>query len=436
MPITVIQGEQRGDEAKGRFVDLLAGDPETEIVARYGGGQNAGHTIVTPEGDELKLRLIPSGIAQDTENIIGAGTVLHPETLLEEFDHVRSFGFSISPDNLKIDRAAHLVLPMHVYLDEIREVGSGAQGSTKNGIAQAYGDKFLRKGVRAESILDQRDHILRLIWDGVVELNPAREEVELEPMDPDEVSSRYDNSLHVLGAFVTDTVTYLNDRLDGDNPARVIAEGAQGYQLDIDGGMYPFTTSSFTGATGASSGLGVSPTQIDRIIGVSKGVQSHVGGGPFVTEIFDPDLLTQLHGDLTAQDAEMGTVTGRLRRLGHLDLVGIKLAQRINGTHEIGLSKLDWVNRFGPELKVAVAYNYLGEEITVAPRGAYALEQCQPIYETLPGWSEDISHVRKFGDLPSAAQDYIRFIEEQTQRPITMIGVGARRDEVIDRRAA
>lgn len=432
MAVDVIVGLQRGDEGKGRFVDMLA--EEHDIVARFNGGNNAGHTVVLPDGRELALHLVPSGIAHlHTMNVIGNGTLVNPVKLVEEITDIESKNIEVSRKNLKISSGAHLILPHHIYEDEIRESGIGGQGSTKSGIAQVASFKSLRKGARLEIIKNDPQELLSLIYEALLLQRPLREEADLEPIDEGEVADEYVKCAKKLGAFVTDTVFYLNQELRKDRPARVLAEGAQAFLLDIDHGMYPFTSSSSTTTGGVCTGLGIPPHFIEKVTGIAKAVQSHVGGGPFVTEITNPELLVQLHGDVTTVDAERGTTTGRVRRLGYLDLPQIRRAQMVDGddTQEMALSKLDWVPRNGEEVKVCVAYERKGRRLEIAPDAGYKLEQSTPVYESLPTWEENIQDVRHFGDLPENAQAYVRFIEEHTEVPITMIGVGPRRDQVI-----
>jgi adenylosuccinate synthase len=432
MPITVIVGEQRGDEGKGRFVDMLA--ESHDIVARFNGGNNAGHTVVLPDSRVLKLHVVPSGIAYPhIVNVIGNGTLIHPVRLNEEIASIEAQGIKVSPDNLKISSAAHLITPAHVSADEIREAGAGRQGSTKSGIAQVAAAKYMRTGVRVEMIHDQPDELHEYIVQGLKEQRDARQKVELSSIDEIAVADEYMESALKLSVYSQDTTLYLNRMLRSDSPARVLAEGAQAYWLDIDHGMYPFSTSSSTTTGGVATGLGVPPYIVTRVVGVSKAVQSHVGDGPFVTEIHDKEVLSVLHGDMESVDAEKGTTTGRIRRLGYLDLPAIRRAQMVNGTHEMALTKLDWVSRFGREVKVCVAYKCNSNTMSVAPDAAHKLEQCTPVYETLPGWDEPIQDVRTFSDLPAAAQRYIEFIEQQTGVHVSMIGVGPQRDQVITR---
>ncbi|MCA9308920.1 adenylosuccinate synthase [Candidatus Saccharibacteria bacterium] len=430
MPVTVIVGEQRGDEGKGRFADMLA--DEHDIVARFNGGANAGHTVVLPDGRDFALHLLPSGIAHPhAVNVIGNGTVVDPIKLNIEIADASEKGVDIDEGNLMISSAAHLILPHHISLDELREVGSAKQGTTKSGIAPVYADKAMRSGVRMEVINNDIDRLVNIVASKIEETNEQRCAAGLDVIDVNEVTDRYITNAVLLGRFTTDTALYLNRRLkQGD---RVLAEGAQAFLLDIDHGMYDAVTSSSTTVGGVMTGLGVSHQHIDRVIGVSKAVQSHVGGGPFATEITDEGVLERLHGRLDQVDSETGTTTGRKRRLGHLDLAAIKRAQMTNGTGEMVLTKLDWVSRYGETVLICTGYERKGKSLEVSPDAAYKIQQSTPQYTELPTWQQDISAIRDFGDLPPEAQRYVEFIEETVDVPVTMIGVGPRRDQVIVR---
>jgi adenylosuccinate synthase len=434
MAVDVVVGLQRGDEGKGRFVDMLA--EEHDIVARFNGGANAGHTLVLPDDRVLKLHQVPSGIQYDhIQNVIGRGTYLDPVRLVAEIDDIESKDIEVSRKNLKICGGSHLILPQYISDDEIREAGDGKQGSTKSGIAQVAAFKYLREGVRTEIIKNDPEKLRELILIGLAAQTAIRAEIGLEPIDADEVAEEYVASAKGLGQFVTDATFFLNTRLS--EGARVLAEGAQAFWLDVDHGMAPFTTSSSTTSGGVSPGLGVPPQSIDKVTGIIKATQSHVGGGPFVTEIKpdeEPELLSRLYGDNKAIDAEFGATTGRQRRLGHLDLPAIRRANMVNGTTAMALTKLDWLARYGDEIPVCVSYERKGKTLEVSPDSARKLEQSTPNYEYLPAWEEDIQDVREFDDLPENAQNYIKFLEEKTGVPITMIGVGPRKEQVIDRR--
>jgi adenylosuccinate synthase len=432
MAVDVIVGLQRGDEGKGRFVDIAAKD--YDIVARFNGGNNAGHTVVLAGGDVLKLHLIPSGIAHEgVVNVIGNGTLVNPTKLVEEIAMVESKGIKVTTDNLKISSSAHLILPHHIAEDEIREASTEGQGSTKSGIAQVSASKALRTGVRVEMITSDLKSLHTAVLDNLIAQKPARMAAGLEAIDEKKVADEYIAESAKLKDFITDTVVYVNMALARPTPARILAEGAQAFLLDIDHGMYPFTTSTSTTSGGVAQGLGLPPSAIGIVTGVAKAVQSHVGGGPYITEVTDKDELTRLHGDMTKIDAEYGTTTGRIRRLGYLDLPQIRRANMVNGTTSMILSKVDWVPRYGEQIKVCVAYEKDGKRLDVAPDSAIAIETSKPIYEMLPNWTENIQNIRSFSDLPKAAQEYIEFIEKQTGTPISILGVGPEPDQIIIR---
>jgi adenylosuccinate synthase len=431
MPVTVIEGEQRGDEGKGRFVDMLM--PDFDIGARFNGGDNAGHTVVAPSGEVFKLHSLPTAIVHEhAKSVIGNGTVINAARLATEMTTLREQGIDIGTHNLLISGGAHLTLPHHIAQDEKREQGSDAQGSTKSGIAQVYAAKAARVGVRASIIRNNPEELLEIAYDGL-RAQAAEDQADRTAAEDQETARHYVDCAVRLGEYVTDTVLFVNNSLHKGK--HILAEGAQAFLLDIDHGMYPYVTSSSTTSGGATTGLGVPPQAIERVIGVTKAVQSHVGGGPFVTEITDPVVLRSLHGDMTMVDAERGTTTGRTRRLGYLDIPQIRRSQMINGTGEMALTKLDWVPRFGEVIPVCVAYRREGSSrpLALAPDAAYKLEQSTPIYTYLASWQEDIQSIREFEALPTNAQRYIEFIEKFTGVPITMIGVGPQRDQVIVR---
>lgn len=430
MAVDVIVGLQRGDEGKGRFVDIAAKD--YDIVARFNGGNNAGHTVVLANGDVLKLHLVPSGIAHSgVVNVIGNGTLVNLVKLVEEIASIESKGIKVTSENLKISSSAHLIIPSHIFDDEIREAGAGSQGSTKSGIAQVSAAKALRIGVRAEMLKDDPEGLKTAIYDALMVQKPLREAAGLPGIDERAVADEYVDSTKHLATFITDTVVYVNEALRRETPARVLAEGAQAFLLDIDHGMYPYTTSTSTTSGGVASGLGIAPSHIAKVTGVAKAVQSHVGGGPYITEVTDVDELARLHGDMTTVDAEYGTTTGRKRRLGYLDLPQIRRANMINGTNEVILSKVDWVPRYGDQIKICVAYEKNGQRIEVAPDSAIAIEQSTPIYESLPSWTDDIQSVRNFADLPAEAQRYVEFVESKLDVKVSILGVGPDPDQII-----
>jgi len=435
MPLNVVYGAQRGDEGKGRFVDKLA--EEHDIVARFNGGNNAGHTVVLPDGRDLALHQMPSGIAHDhIVNVMGNGVLVNPEKLVEEIASIEERDIEVGEHNLKISSGAHLILPHHIYADRIREASVERQGSTGSGIAPVAADKAMRSGVRTEMINYDLNGLFEMICHGLKAQRYERRVLGLEAINEIDVAKEFVDTAKKLGSYLTDTTVYINQELSKSKPARVLAEGAQAFLLDVDHGMWPFTTSTNTTTGGVCTGLGVAPHYIEYKTGVVKAVQSHVGGGPFVTEIHDPEILEPLHGDMSTIDAEKGTTTGRTRRLGYLDIAQIRRALMVNGgnyRHNLAVAKLDWVPRFGPIVKVCVEYDYQGQAHDIAPASAHALKQCKPVYEEIPTWEENIQDVRYFEDLPKNAQKYIHFIEEETGVHVEMIGVGPQRDQVIER---
>jgi len=427
---TIIHGNHRGDEGKGRITDEEAATHD--IVARFGGGQNAGHTVSTGE-HELSLHILPSGIAHEGKmNVIGNGCVIDPVGAMDELEQVEASGISIGLDNLRISSAAHLVLPHMISQDEIRDAGPNGQGSTKRGIAQTYAAKHMRTGKRVEDINHSRDELVEAAREGLLRQADERKQAGLEPLDVDREIERFIAAAIEIGRYSTDTPLLLNRLLsEGEN---ILAEGAQAYSLDIDHGMYPFTTSSGTSALAAPQGLGVPAKHFSRIIGVAKLTQSHVGGGPFVTEICDKELAEQVRGPEGEIDSEFGKSTGRPRRVGHLDIPSLRRSQITSGDTETAVTKLDLVKRYGEMVAICVSYEMNGDTLDVAPSSAMKLAKCTPIYEHLPVWQDDIEDIREYEKLPVEAKSYIEFIEELTGIPITAIGVGYQRDQIIRRR--
>lgn len=426
--LDVVVGLQRGDEGKGRFVDLVAGD--YDIIARGNGGANAGHTVI-PEGMEpLALHQVPSGIAYPNKlNIIGGGVYLDPRLLKSEINAIRKAGIAVSSSNLLISDTAHLVMPHHVGLDALREGGDKAQGSTKSGIAYVAAEKYLRQGVRLESI-DQPKMLLELACDGLAQLNeqlPADQRQSKTELLA--IAEAWLKTTESLKEYLADTVQIINDKLDSGN--QILAEGAQAYWLDINHGMYPAVTSSSTTVAGLIDGLGVSAKHLGKVTGVAKAIKSHVGGGPMVTHITDPELEDTVRGQFGKTDSEYGATTRRPRRIGYPDLVELRNAIRGNGVDELAISKLDHVPRYGDKLQVATSYTYDGVERRTAPTSVAALEVCSPNYRQCPNWTEDISAIRKYGALPEAAQSFVQLFETELDVPVTKIGVGPERGQII-----
>ncbi|MFO8231029.1 MAG: adenylosuccinate synthase [Longimonas sp.] len=426
MPVSIVIGSQWGDEGKGKIVDLLSND--VDVVARYQGGANAGHTICWDD-QEFVLHLIPSGIFHDgVDCVIGNGVVLDPKAVIEEIEQIEALGYPVE-GRLHISHNAHVIMPHHKAIEAAQEQGrksdtdDDAIGTTGRGIGPAYADKFARTGIRVVDLLD-RD-VLRTKLTRAIEAKNAllKQVYGANQLDVDAIVEEYVELDQKIDPYVTDTAQLLGRALDNDK--HVLAEGAQGSLLDIDFGSYPFVTSSHPTAGGCSTGLGVSPVHVNRIIGIAKAYCTRVGNGPFPTE-----LENEMGEHLRKVGAEFGATTGRPRRCGWLDLVALRYTTMINGFTELVITKLDVLSGLD-EIKVCVAYQYDGKETQRFPSEAHTLERITPVYETLPGWDEDISDARHWSDLPSAAQDYLRFVEEHSRAPIGSVSIGPRRDQII-----
>jgi adenylosuccinate synthase len=417
VPATVIVGAQWGDEGKGKIVDLLAQD--ADLVCRYQGGPNAGHTIVV-DGETYKIRQIPSGIVAGKPSAIGAGCVVDPAVLTAELDELEARGH-LTAGLLFVSGNAHLVMPWHVALDGARErrLGRLQIGTTRRGIGPAYADKATRIGIRVQDLLDPK--ILRQKLElAVAEKNVWLERVyELEPFDVEEVVVSHLEYAARLGPYVADTSLLVDRGLRrGDS---VLFEGAQGTLLDLDHGTYPFVTSSSPIAAGAAVSFGIGPRRIDEVVGVAKAYVTRVGEGPFPSEI-----------DGSANDRvreigqEFGTVTGRERRCGWLDLVALRFAVRVNGITSLALTKLDVLSAF-EELPVCVRYRLPdGSETEEFPAHQSDFHHCRPVYETLPGWQESLTD-----GLAKAARAYVEFVEQELGVEIALVGTGAERERVV-----
>jgi len=428
MPLDIIVGAQWGDEGKGRIVDLLAA--QADIVARYNGGDNAGHTV-TVGGQTFKLHLIPSGIIHThTVGMIGNGVVINPATLLEEMDRLKAAGIDVDPNRLNISYAAHLITPVHLALDAAQESarGRGMIGTTLRGIGPAYTDKVARAGIRAGLMLSM-DQFAQAIRDQVEAANLRLERLyEASPLDVDTVQEQFIAYARQLAPYIKNVSGLLIENLARGR--RVLAEGAQGTLLDLDHGTYPYVTSSHPIAAGALVGLGLGVGCVERVIGVTKAFQTRVGSGPFPTEVSD-EIARQLRGSGEHPWDEFGTTTGRPRRVGWLDIVLLRYAVRVNGLTELALTKLDILS--GLELiRLCVAYRF-GEQVHQdLPFGPADLSPFQPIYEELSSWKEDLRQVRRWEDLPRAARNYILRIEELCGVPIRLVSVGPERQQVVE----
>ena len=423
MPVTVVVGTQWGDEGKGKITDLLS--DSADLVMRYQGGNNAGHTVVVGK-ERFALTLIPSGVlSPQVTPVIGNGCVVDPAVLLEEMAMLRSRGVDTS--RLRISGNAHLIMPYHRKLDAAIERYLGRQqiGTTKRGIGPAYQDKFSRHGIRLQDLFDPKIFTQKLET-ALKNKNKLLVKIynQLE-MLADPIIDEYLHYADELRPYVADTSLLIWEAINEGK--QVILEGAQGTLLDIDHGTYPFVTSSSPTAGGATIGAGIGPKSIDRVLGVAKAYISRVGSGLFPTELQD-----EIGDKMVAIGGEYGTVTGRRRRCGWLDMVALRYAVRVNGLTDIALTKLDVLSHFD-KIRVCVGYDALGERHEEFPRQQRTLYKCQPVYEEFPGWNEDISSVRQFKDLPKEARQYIQYIEEHTGIGVSIISVGPSRSATLFR---
>ncbi|WP_258358793.1 adenylosuccinate synthase [Moorella sulfitireducens (nom. illeg.)] len=421
MAAVVLVGAQWGDEGKGKVTDYLA--EKAEVVVRYQGGSNAGHTVMVGER-EFKLHLVPSGILYPGKLcLIGNGVVVDPAVLVQELDGLAERGVDTS--GLRISDRAHLILPYHKGLDAAEEErrGEARIGTTKRGIGPAYVDKTSRTGIRVGDLLDWeefRDKLAR----NLAAVNEVLAKIYDRPgYELEAILDEYAGYAGCLRPLIADTGRLVNGALQEGR--KVLFEGAQGTLLDLDQGTYPFVTSSYPTAGGACIGAGIGPTKINKVLGVAKAYTTRVGAGPFPAEI-----TGSLGDTLREQGREYGTTTGRPRRCGWLDTVILRHAAEVNSLTGIALTKLDVLTGIEP-LRICTGYRYGGEILRDFPARLKVLEQCEPVYEELPGWHEDITKARTLADLPAACRGYIRRIEELAGVPIHLIAVGPRRDETI-----
>ncbi|MFA5844706.1 MAG: adenylosuccinate synthase [Coriobacteriia bacterium] len=420
----VLLGAQWGDEGKGKITDLLADD--FDYVVRYQGGNNAGHTVIHG-GRTLKLHLIPSGVMYaHITPVIGNGCVIDPKVLLDEMDSIERDG--LSTHKLLISCNAHLIMPYHRDLDGAseRRLGKLEIGTTRRGIGPAYMDKSSRMGLRIQDLTDEK--IFRAKLDAaLVEKNDILTKVYgLKPYTVDEIAEEYLGYAERITPHIAETSALINRALRSDQ--WVLFEGAQGTLLDIDHGTYPFVTSSNSTAGGACTGVGVGPRMIDRVLGITKAYITRVGSGPFPTELTDEigEHLTQVGG-------EFGTTTGRRRRCGWYDAVIVRYAVQVNGLSDLVVTKLDVLSDLD-SIKVCVAYEHEGRRYNDLPCHQTAFHHAKPVYEELPGWRSDITGCRRFEDLPKEARDYIGFIEDLAEVPVSIVAVGPSREQTILRR--
>lgn len=419
MSTVVVVGTQWGDEGKGKITDYLA--ESADVVARYQGGNNAGHTILI-DGKKFKLSLIPSGVFyKDKTCVIGNGMVVNPAALIEEINYIHDNGFST--DNLVISDRAHVIMPYHMVLDALEEDRKGPNkiGTTRKGIGPCYMDKAARNGIRIADLMDAEEFELRLRH-LVKEKNQVITQVYGgEALDVEEILTQYLEYAEIIRKYVRDTSVILNDAID-DNQ-KVLFEGAQGVMLDIDQGTYPFVTSSNPSAGGVCIGSGVGPSKIQQVIGVAKSYTTRVGDGPFPTE-----LDNEIGAYIREKGHEYGTVTGRARRVGWFDSVVVRHARRVSGITGLSLNSLDVLSGL-ETVKICTAYKFRGEEITHYPASLKMLAECEAIYEELPGWSEDITGAKTLEDLPENTRRYVERVSELTGIPIAIFSVGRNREQ-------
>src|SRR5215218_3506066 len=419
MPATVIVGAQWGDEGKGKIVDLLA--QNSDFVCRYQGGPNAGHTIVR-HGDTFKLHHVPSGILYGGKIcVVGAGCVIDPGLLVRELNDLEERG--ISTEGLRISGNAHLIMPWHVASDSAseRRLGKLQIGTTRRGIGPAYADKAARLGIRVQDILDAK--ILRQKFETAL---AEKNRVLDEPLEAGDLADRMETFAARLRPYIADTSLLVDQALRAGE--RVLLEGAQGRLLDLDHGTYPFVTSSNPIAGAAATGIGIGPTRIDSVVGVAKAYVTRVGAGPFPSEM-EPELA----GRVRELGQEYGTVTGRDRRPGWLDLVALRYAVRLNGITSLALTKLDVLSAFA-ELQVCVAYRLPdGTETRDFPAHQSDFHHASPVFETVPGWAEPLDECASLADLPDAARSYVARVERELGVPVELVGTGAAREQVLAR---
>jgi len=422
MPVSVVVGTQWGDEGKAKIIDLLA--ESHKIVARYQGGHNAGHTVVVGN-EKYALQLVPSGVFYShVTPVIGNGVVVDLPTLFNEIDTLESRGITCS--RLKVSSLAHLIFPWHQAHDAISEssLGENKIGTTLKGIGPAYADKSRRVGIRAGDVRDSK-RFKQLVRDRATAEQKILTALGGEQLKIDEIVDNFAILGERLKPYVSDTVNFLHDALDRNE--NLLLEGAQATFLDIDHGTYPFVTSSNPIAGGACAGTGLGPRDITRIIGIAKAYTTRVGSGPFPSE-----LLGELGDKIVEIGREFGTVTGRRRRPGWLDIVMLRHAVRLNSLTEIALTKLDILDTF-ENVRVCVGYELNGKELSGYPDDSQLLDQVKPKYVDLQGWNKSVSAVRSYADLPQQAKALIELVEKHVGVPVTMIGVGPERNECVVR---
>lgn len=424
MSTLVVVGTQWGDEGKGKIVDLLT--EYADVIVRFQGGNNAGHTLVV-DGEKFIFHLIPSGILNDDKLcLIGNGIVIDPSVFIQELEGLASRGRPVTADRLRLSPNAHLIMPYHKALDHAGEAAKAEGkklGTTGRGIGPCYEDKIVRNGIKVADLLDPALFREKL-EDNVKEKNfYLTKLLNADSLDPETIYGEFQDYAERLAPFIDNVSVLIDDALHkGKN---VLFEGAQGTQLDIDHGTYPFVTSSNTVAGAACCGAGIGPSKIDKVMGICKAYTTRVGAGPFPTELEDA-----VGDHLQEKGAEFGSTTGRRRRCGWLDGVVLRDAVRINGLDGLVITKLDVLSGLG-QLNICTEYDISGTLHTFMPANIREVESIRPIYRTLSGWDEDLSQMRSFDDLPEKAKDYLKIIEDMAETPIMLISVGPSREQTI-----
>lgn len=422
MSIRVVVGAQWGDEGKGKIVDHLS--KQADYVVRYQGGANAGHTLKF-DGKKVVLHLIPSGIFNgDAKCIIGNGVVVDPHALLEEIEHIESMGFGLK-DRLFISNAAHIILPYHQVLDQVKEKhrGEDAIGTTGRGIGPAYVSKVSRMGIRTSDLFHP-EVLKEKIASNLRDVNESLKHIYKEELlDPEPILEDALKAAEKICPYVHNTGAMLHEAIE--NGEDILLEGAQGSLLDIDHGTYPYVTSSSPTSGGACTGSGIPPTAIEKVMGISKAYCTRVGNGPFPTELTD-DFGEQLR----EKGQEFGATTGRPRRCGWIDLVALKYAVRVNGINELALTKMDVLNDF-EQIKLCTKYKLNGSKTDIFSLDLFEIEHVKPVYHTMPGWQQDVNACTSVDELPSKAKDYLHFIEDYLNVSLTILSTGPNRKETI-----
>jgi adenylosuccinate synthase len=418
----VVVGTQWGDEGKGKIVDLLS--EYADLVIRFQGGNNAGHTMVV-DGEQIISHLVPSGILQGKTCVIGNGLVVDPNVLLNEIDYLTAKGVVCGPQNLIISERAQVIMPYHMLIDLGREKMQGKEkiGTTGRGIGPAYEDKVTRRGIRMIDLIDPEDFKEKLSAILPEKNHYIENFLNGQPLSIEEILDQYTQIAQRLAPHIANVSIFVNKAIQAQQ--QVLFEGAQGTHLDIDHGTYPFVTSSNTVSGNACCGVGIGPTRINEVLGIVKAYTTRVGSGPFTSELFD-----DTGNYIQEKGAEFGATTGRRRRCGWLDTLMLNNAACLNGLTGLAITKLDVLGGL-KELKICTAYKYKGKQIDTFPASLKMLEACEPVYEKLSGWEEDISELRRFEDLPANVRAYLKRVEELTGVPVQIISVGPGREQTI-----